>query len=576
MKSGHRSPRIRQYRRLTIFYLLFLGILFIFFLRLTELTILRGSELKEKSEQNFLRQQRLPAPRGIIYDRNGSILAENYTTYNVYLTLSRRKTNVSVLTEQLARLLNLDPQQLRDKIQKMKPTGAPIPIAKDLRLDQITPLLEQERSFPGVFIEKKLKRRYLLQEAAAHIVGYLISIPPKVLPELIEKGYAPDDKIGATGVEKSYETLLRGQDGSQIIVRNALGKVIDSVVEQPAVPGATIYLTLDSNLQKFCYDKLQDKSGVIIVINPQNGEVLAMASSPTFDPEEPAKSPPDASSPYLNRAIQGRYFPGSTIKPILAIAALENGIKPERKIYCSGEFYLPDWRQPFLCSEQDGHGYVDLKRALQVSCNSYFYTIALELGGKNVVDYSYRFNLGRRTGIDLPFEDEGFLPLYNYGELTRGLLIQFGIGQGRIQTTPLQLVCAYAAIANSGWIATPHLLLQAVNEAGEPLPISPKKEQRILLQEKYRSEVLSGLFSVVNEPGGTGYSAQFKPQWKVAGKTGTAQNSTGGTDAWFIGFAPVNDPRVLVLVLIENGGHGGKVAAPIARDILAFYFSQQR
>ena len=277
----------------------------------------------------------------------------------------------------------------------------------------------------------------------------------------------------------------------------------------------------------------------------------------------------------LNRAIQGIYFPGSTVKPIFAIAALENGVNPEKRIFCSGKYYLPHWRHPFLCNQGNGHGYVNIVRALQVSCNTYFYKVGQELGGKVLVDYAYRYGLGRKTGIDLPFEEQGFVPLYQYSELKRGALVQFSIGQGKINCTPIQLASAYVAIANQGRVPVPHLLLKAVNENQEVILEKEPNEERIPLSPEVRKIIITGLSKVVNAQSGTAFRAKFNPAWKVAGKTGSAQNAQGGTDALFVCFAPYDDPEILVLVLIENGGLGGHVAAPIARDILEFYYQQQ-
>lgn len=575
MNPVYRPPEDLQKSRLILFYIFILVILFLFTARLLQLTIVRGEELTEKSQQNFLRQQRLPSPRGIIYDRYGQPLAENLWSYALYFSRYRLpKAAVSKTIGQLAEVLSLDRVKLEEKLKNIKLPGESILIAKELSLAEITPIMEQEKSFAGITIEKTLRRHYPLGQSVAHITGYLGSIPPAGLAGFLARGYTKEDKIGISGIEKTYEGLLRGRDGYQLVVRNALGKVVNSTIYAPSEAGANLFLTIDSELQKFCWEKIKNREGVIIVTNPKNGEVLAMVSSPSFDPLMIAKSQSNLAPSFFNRAIQGRYFPGSTIKPILAIAGLENEIKPEKRSYCSGKFYLPDWRQPFLCSEGWGHGFVNLRRALEVSCNSYFYTLAQELGGKTLVDYASPFNLGQLTGIDLPFENEGFLPLYQYSELKRGLLVQFGIGQGRIQVTPIQLACAFSAIANNGWIAPPHLLLKAVNEKGEILNSSPGKGRQIKLKPETIKEVLMGLYDAVNKPGGTAFQAQFSAQWKVGGKTGSAENARGGTDAWFICFAPYDDPQILVLVLVENGGHGGQVAAPIARDILSFLQSK--
>lgn len=575
MALTDRSVRRLQIKRLNIIFAVLLFILLLFIARVFQLTVIRGDELLIKSTQNFLRQWRIPPPRGIIYDRNGVPLAENVISYKCYFSPYRlSKATIVETISRLAEILRVDQKELQQKISGLKWRSESVLIAKNLALKDVTPILEQKHLFPGVYIQQTLRRHYPLGKVSAHIIGYVGRIPPRQLSEYIKKGYDKADYIGISGIEKVYESYLRGKEGYQVVVQNARGRVVDSEIEQPATPGLDLYLSIDEKLQRFCWEKIKNQKGVIIVENPQNGEILALVSSPSFDPEHPAQATGEDVS-MLNRAIQGHYFPGSTVKPIFAIAALENGIKPEEKIYCSGKYYLPNWRRPFLCNQGNGHGYVDAARALQVSCNTYFYKSGQKLGGQILVDYAYRYGLGRKTGIDLPFEAQGFVPLYQYSELKRGLLVQFSIGQGKINCTPIQLVYAYSAIANNGKIPVPHLLLKVVNEKDQVIFKKEENWEYIAIKPEVREIIITGLYKVVNAEEGTAYRAKFDPAWRAAGKTGSAQNARGGTDALFVCFAPYDDPEILVLVLIENGGLGGHVAAPIARDILKFYYQHK-
>ncbi len=569
-----RKPQNPQQVRINGAFYLFVAVILIFTARLIQLTLFRGEDLYQKSTENFLCRWRLPATRGIIYDRHGSPLAENITRYDLFFSPHRLKQKtVSSTLRSVSDLLDLDVDRLEEKVKSLKWKGDTVTVARNLDLVAITPLMEQQHRFPGIEIHHSLKRRYPLGEKAAHIAGYLGAITPEQLDAFLAKGYTRSDHIGITGVEYIHEQNLRGTDGYELVVRNARGSIIDRAIEKPAVPGKHLVLSIDAALQEFCWEQMQGIHGVIIVENPRNGEILAMVSAPSFDPHIPASSTQGEEISLLNRAIQGIYYPGSTIKPIFALAVLESGVSPDKKIFCSGRFYLPRWRQPFLCNQGNGHGYVDVEEALKLSCNTYFYHYGQELGGAVLLRYAQRFCFGSPTGIDLPFEKESPLVAVQPKDLTRGRLVMFSIGQGDLLVTPIQMVCAYAAIANKGWVATPHLFKEAVDERNKTIYSPLKSGTQISIDEAARERIIEGMRRVINESGGTAYRAGFEPEWNAAGKTGSAQNARGGTDAWFICFAPHHAPHVLVLVLIEDGGSGGRVAAPIARDILEFYFN---
>jgi penicillin-binding protein 2 len=487
-----------------------------------------------------------------------------------------KKSEISEVLDRLAGELGIDRSVLGEKVNKLKWRGDQCVVAKNLSMSGITPLMEKENLFPGITIRESLQRRYPLGDAVAHVTGYIGPLPPNRVDALLEQAYNRNDFIGLGGIEKQYEELLRGTDGVQIVVRNARGKVLESNIEQPAIPGHNIYLSIDSGLQQACWKEIQGKHGVIIAADPRNGEILALASAPSFDPEKPGATLPDMERSMFNRAIQGRYAPGSTIKPIFAIAALEQGIDPEKRIYCSGKYYLPNWNTPFLCNEGFGHENVNLVRSLEVSCNTYYYTQAQNLGGSILANYANRYGLGRVTGVDLPFEKGGYIPLGGTSELQRGLLVQFSIGQGKIEVTPLQMVRAFIAVANGGRLYTPHLIRKVLNDKQQPTRQAQTEFEDMSLSKAHSTRIRNGLFRCVNSSRGTAHRAQFKPEWKAAGKTGSVQNPRGNVDAWFICFAPYENPNIVLLVMIEDGGLGGRNAAPIAQRLLDSYYSDRK
>ncbi len=571
------SPRKILSTRMVALLVICAIIFFIFSLRLLQLTVLQGDELLHKSEDNFLRRWRLTPPRGIIFDRHRKPLAENTVTFNVYFSPYRLKQKtISTTLDKLAELLSLDRDTLENNVNKLTWRGENLLVARSMPLTKITPLVEQEHNFPGVFVRETLERHYPPGEVAAHVTGYASSIPAEQLQRYLEKGYSRNDTVGIAGLELEYEDYLQGEEGYQIIVQNARGKVIDSTIEQPARQGNNLVLTLDAELQKFCWEQVKDVHAVIIVENPQNGEILAMVSTPSFKPDHPLQEIPDRETSLFNRAVQGTYAPGSTIKPLFALSFIENGIDPEQQIYCSGEYKLPNWRHPFLCNQGYGHEWVDLERAIKVSCNTYFYKYGYEMRGKTLVDAAYRFGLGRITGIDLPYEKQGYLPLYDTASLTRGRLLQFSIGQGKINITPIQMVYAYSMIASKGHAPVPHLVRRVENQKGKITHTPKHTEETVSLKSDAYRHVINGMRQAVNAPGGTAHRADFDPGWNVAGKTGTAQNPQGTNDAWFLCFSPAQHPDILILVMMEEGGHGGSTAAPIARNILEWIHEPKR
>jgi penicillin-binding protein 2 len=404
-------------------------------------------------------------------------------------------------------------------------------------------------------------------------------------------GYELDDYVGVTGIEAAFEEELRGQKGREQVWKTGRGHVLGSQIIEPAVPGAQVSLTIDLRLQQLAESLLVGQKGVILAADPRNGEMLAWASSPGYDLNRPTRMDDPTSKPWVNRAIQEWYRPGSTFKIVTGLAALEAGWDPARRVECDHRFFLPNWKIPFTCL--GWHDSVEMIRAYQVSCNIYFYTLADYLytrdpqnAGYRLVQTAGRLGFGSPTGVlvqetserGLGFaEKRGRLPTLENLRSERGSVLHTAIGQGRVDVTPLQMLMAYAALANGGEVLVPRLVQRVPGQTDGEAALPPKiVKTTVGLNPEHRRVIVEGLKAVVR-PGGTGDSAGFQPQWAVAGKTSTAER--GGDvepDAWFIGFAPADRPEIVVLVLIEHGGHGGKVAAPLAAKIFGHYFNPAR
>jgi penicillin-binding protein 2 len=382
--------------------------------------------------------------------------------------------------------------------------------------------------------------------------------------------------VGIAQLEKAYEDELRGENGVETVLRDARGRLQRTFVEKAAKPGRHVVLTLDLDLQTTAMALLEGRPGVAMLMDLRDGGILAMASWPSFDPDHPFPTPKDIPTSYLNKAIQEHYLPGSTFKLVTATAAMQSGRSPFREVVCKGEFYLPGWDKPFRCEARYGHGPLELADAIKVSCNIYFYTLARDAGPEALVAMARAYGFGQRTGIDLIGEVPGLLPL-RPDHLQPGSVLHLGIGQGPVAVTPLQLLAAYATFANGGESFTPHLLKRVESSTGEVIrEYEPRSHDAVAMPSRSRQEIERGLRAVVDSPVGTASDARFPSSWQVAGKTGSAENPEGGTDAFFVGFAPASHPEVAFLVLLENAGHGGAEAAPVAKKLLNAYFQKRR
>lgn len=586
------SPRVKKKYKIT-FAILFLFVLVLVF-RLWYLQIYMGSKLELYSQNNHLRRIDIIAPRGNIYDRKGALLASNSVSYSLYVIPPEfKEAEEGILSNIIGKSIN-DVKTMLSSVDDFSYT--PILIDPYLSWEQVSQVLANKPFLPGVAIQWQTKRIYTDGIGISHILGYVREIDSSELDQLNKHGkykYVIGDYIGKYGIEKMYDSELRGKDGAIVKLVDATGKEIKTYSYIDPLQGTSISLTIDAKLQLYTSNLINEYVGCAIAMDPTTGAILAMVSKPSYDinefssyltPSEWNKVVSDPYHPLENKCIQGMFAPGSTYKPVLAIAGLnEHVIKPSTTIFDPGYFVLGnrvyhDWKK-------GGHGTVDLHKAIVQSCDTYFYRLGVLLGVDTIAKYARLLGFGKPTGIDLSSEKSGLVPTAQWKEETfhepwyPGDTPSISIGQGYDLVTPIQLLVAYSAIANGGYVMRPHLLLYPTATTQDYIV------SKLGVSEDILNIVKKGLLGVVNEPGGTAPGARLK-DILVAGKTGTAQVVKEATfknmpdskipliyrdNAWFVAFAPYNNPRIAVVVLVEHGGHGGFASAPIARDMINFY-----
>ncbi|MCX8042989.1 MAG: penicillin-binding protein 2 [Desulfobacterota bacterium] len=571
--------------------------LFIFF-RLYYLQILKGSLYSQQSVNNRIRLSSIPAPRGIMRAKTGEVLVGNKPSFDLIL-IPQDTPKVSETLDALAALLNLPREALQKRYEKQKgrPPFEPVTLKKDLSWDNMSLILAKKPELQGVSIDVVPTRSYASNIFAPHVFGFVGEIDRTELDRYAPEGYRMGDCIGKFGLEKWGEQYLRGVNGGLQSEVDAYGNRTKILAEVNPVAGRTITLSLVPRVQSIAETLVRDHPGAIVALEPYTGEVLAMASSPCFDPrlfargidaQEWLRLTNHPEHPLLNRAIQSQQPPGSVFKIITAIAALEEKvIDPSFTVFCPG--YLNLGSRTFNCWKKHGHGYVNLHDAIVQSCDTYFYTLGMKLGVDTIHKYATMLGLGEKTGIELEGERPGLIPTQEWKKRRYGYPWQKGetltvaIGQGFVLCTPLQLAAMTAAIANGSYVPRPHLVLSV--DAGTPrFEPKPEKNKNITLSPKTLTIIKKALCGVVNEPGGTGGKARI-PELLVGGKTGTAQvvgrrfySASSGKvpkrfedHAWFVALAPVEEPKIVVAVYCEHGGHGGSAAAPLAREIIRAY-----
>ena len=576
----------------------FLIVLFfvVFSARLFYLQIYKGEEYRNFSERNILRALELPAPRGRVFDRNGEKILYNKPSFNIRI-FPREITEVEELAEKLAEIINAPEEELLKKLRKIANLKSfyPVTIAKDISREELLLVEKSKEELEGMFLEVGHKRFYPHGEAAAVLLGYTgIANAQEVRTYgRIKAG----NELGKMGVEKVFDSELRGTNGLEYVMVNAHGKVIsDSVAallparkSREMVQGEDIHLTIDAQLQKVAYDALGKEKGAIVAMDVRSGEILAMVSRPSYRPEQISKGlsseqkiKKKKSFSLLNRSTQGTYPPGSVLKIITAFALLEEKTAdPELSVYCPGYHLINKKR--FNCWREEGHGHMNLYRAIVESCDVYFYKLSLKLGVDGLYPYLKKFGLGERTGIALP-EKRGVSPSKTWKRKHLkepwypGETAILAIGQGYVTTTPLQISVVTSAIANGGIIVKPKI--RKTDE--KKLPRITGAAQR--LDAKSVSFLKKALYGAVNEHRGTGIYARSKIT-SVSGKTGTAQVVSAKFEstkkrfqdhAWFTSYAPSDSAEISVTVLVENGGSGSVAAAPIAKEIIETYFKLKK
>jgi penicillin-binding protein 2 len=592
-----------------IVMLVFAGILIlVLFARLLYLQVVAHEHFTTLSEDNRVKLQPIPPNRGLIFDRNGIVLAENLPSYRLEITpeqVQDMDATLSALNEILD-IREVDRSRF-EKLRKRKPGFEAVPLLFHLDDEQVARFSANRHRFPGVDITAGLARHYPQGELAVHALGYVGRIDERALKDIDSSNYRGTTHIGKIGIEKSYEDLLHGTVGLQQVETTAQGRVLRVLNRVSPVSGHNLYLTLDSRVQDAAERAFGDFSGSAIAIDPSNGDVLAFVSLPTYDPNpfvngieysDYAALRDNEKQPLFNRALRGQYPPGSTVKPFMGLAGLEQGVtRVHSSTYCPGFYMLSGNTRKYRDWKRTGHGTVNLHDAIVQSCDVYFYDLALSLGIERIHDYLSHFGFGHKTGIDILGELPGLLPSSAWKRERHdqpwfpGETIITGIGQGFFLTTPLQLATAAAALANGGRILQPNIVM-AEQEAGsdELLPHNPRLLETITINDQsHWDAVIKSMVDVVHSARGTARKIGIDSPFKIAGKTGTAQvfglkqeekydaeaiEEKLRDHALFIAFAPAEQPRIAVAVVVENGGGGGSVAAPIARAILDAYLQE--
>jgi penicillin-binding protein 2 len=557
------------------------------------LQVLEGGRFLDASDKNRIRIRPIAAPRGILFDRNGVPLVDNRPAFTLSI-IPREMENREVVLARLATLLGLPYQELVDALGKVSSDSfLPVRIRRGLTMEDVAKVEEWKLELPGVIVEVEPQRAYPTSRFAAHLLGYV----REASEDQMKQGrYRRGELVGQTGLERLLDEFLRGRDGGERIEVDAMGRPIRIVQQTEPHPGAQVVTTIDRRIQEVAEKAMEGKAGAVVVMDPRNGDVLALVSTPAFpvdaftgniDRTAWVKLIQDPQHPLLNRASQAAYPPGSIFKIILMAAGLQEGsITPMDRVFCPGHFDYggrtwKDWKK-------EGHGNVDLRRGIAQSCDVYFYQQGLKIGGAVIAKYAKAFGLGGPTGIELATEKIGLIPEPRprvKGDKkshvwTGGDTLNMSIGQGAVLVTPMQIARMMSAVANGGVLWKPRLVQRIERpEQGVVFRDPGQVNGHVELSPVVWALIRDGLWAVVNE-WGTGAAAKI-PGLDIAGKTGTAQiianskSEKGEDHAWFAAFAPAKEPQAVVVVLVERGGHGGDAAAPIARKIFNAIFFEK-
>ena len=579
----------------------------IIFTRLFYLMVIESDDYKLRSANNTIRTQSVPASRGLIFDRNGDILASNEPVFQLEM-IPEQVIDINKTLENLAELELISKDnfsEINKRIERNLQFKS-IVLKRNLDDREVAIFANNRINFKGIDIKSRLSRHYPKGEAFAHTLGYVGSISSGDYSRFDPGFYTGKEQIGKTSIERNFESYLRGQPGIQKLLVNVRGRVMETIDQDPFQQGNNLTLTIDSDLQEVAYKAMGDQKGAVVILDASNGEILVMVSTPSFDPNQLSLGltqdefnafTRNKKKPLFNRAIAGQYPPGSTIKPMIALGALEMGIvEPELYMPCEGKFFLPNYSRAF--NDWETHGSVNVVRAIQASCDVYFYEVANEMGIEKMSLFLKKFNLGAPTEIDINPEKNGVVPNREWKRNNfssrenqswyQGETIIAGIGQGYMLATPLQLAVATAIVANRGSAHKPHLLKAIENtKTGELQYIGSEKINYLEdIKEENWDLVHQGMVAVVNERRGTAYGV-FPDNSPIAGKTGSSQVFSIDRSAsdkevplelrdhgLFVGYAPLDKPEIIVSIIVENGGGGRVSAAPVAEKIFNSYLGR--
>jgi penicillin-binding protein 2 len=599
--NGHDTADFRKrFQRLFIIVLIAIAILTI---RMAYLQVFKGDEYKLRSENNSVRLRKIAPLRGLIMDTHRQVIVDNQAAFDLVYVPSR-VVDIQSIIEQVEAFYEKRGLSLNNDSQLVGKTRPfmPVRLEKNITMAKLAFVETHALDLPGVVVEVAPVRKYSGGEMMSHIIGYTGEISKEELEKRDDDEMGPGDIIGKSGIEKFLNEYLAGKSGAEQVEVNVTGKVVKALGHIAPLPGHNVVLTIDFELQKAAWEALAGKRGTAVVIDPRDGSILALVSTPSFDPNlfnagiskrDWDRLSKDPLYPMENRAVSGQYPPGSTYKVVVAAAALAEGlITPDTRFFCNGSFELGN--RSYRCWQRHGHGWVNLHRALVESCDVYFYNLGKMLGVDKLAEYARAFGFGELSGIDLPREKPGLVPTKAWKLARRkepwqlGETISVSIGQGFNLVTPVQLANAFGALANGGALWRPRIVKQIEAVDGRVVKVFPPEKKSVLpVPSEYIEMVRQGLWGVVNEKGGTG-SALRRPEADVAGKTGTSQvvglprdeaarrakilSGNFRDHALFACFAPYKQPEIAVAVIVEHAGHGGSVAAPVARKIVDAYF----
>ena len=572
----------------------------VLFIRLFILQVIKGEEFSRLSENNSIRLQNIDPPRGMIFDRNGIMVVDNRPSFEIGI-IPKDARPVEATLDKLTDYIDIPMDQLRHKISKARGIRLyqPVALKRDIGRNALAVVEAHKYDLPGVIVNMNPRRRYLYHGSAAHLLGYLGEINSGELKSERYPNYRQGDFIGRFGIEKTYEPILRGQRGGRQVEVNATGQVVNVLRTVNASPGNNIKLAIDHRVQQKAEDLLNGVVGAVVALDPTSGQVLALASSPSFDQnafwrgmthEHWALLTSDPLKPLANRAIQGVYPPASTYKILTAIAGLEEGVIDVGSTYTCPGYYRFAGRE-YRCWRKHGHGRVNVVRAIAESCDVFFYQVGQAVGVDRLAWFAKVCGLGAPTGINLDHEEAGLIPTAAWKKRRTGIEWQEGetlslsIGEGFNLVTPLQMAALISAVANGGTLYRPEIVLKVESAAGETIAVNtPETIRNLPISEKTLELVRKGLWEVVNTEGGTARGARFAGL-DISGKTGTAQvvsRKEEETDeeelpdhlkphAWFVAYAPSTEADIAVAVVVEHGEHGSGAAAPIARELIKSY-----